>query len=322
MASPYYPNVRVYLVETSEPKENVIIHRFSQVEAQNAERIENDKSEKKWKHSKRTPNPNININMDEAKTMSNIYFIRSVPPSSFLSIECSIFFFSYSWVLSLFIFFSFFFFPRKKLNRFDFYRSIFIDSSSSSSRVALTGTGTGNIAMFFSSHTSANRLFFSLSSKWLVISKAKEATCVREAWAGSTSNILSISYAPFNQIIIFFKFIFKLVRTHRTTPFAYISNTFTQMDGRARRWAARLAYCLFCGPTPRSSDSFGGQCNVWCIARTIAIQMNILWRAVTVAVVVLFVQFFLYIPNFGFHRDVNIGLFLLSDLSMALCVRF
>lgn len=70
------------------------------------------------------------------------------------------------------------------------------------------------------------------------------------------------------------------------------------------------------------------------IVRTMAIQMNILWRvvpAVVVAVlvavaalVVVAVFFVLFFYYFGFHphRDVNIGPFLLSDLSMALCVRF
>lgn len=61
----------------------------------------------------------------------------------------------------------------------------------------------------------------------------------------------SASYAPFNQIIIFFKFIFVHIRTHRIR----LHNTFSQMNGRARRWAARFAHCLCCGPTPQSGDS-------------------------------------------------------------------
>lgn len=91
-----------------------------------------------------------------------------------------------------------------------------------------------------------------------------------------------------------------------------------------RRTMFELELCTRCGIVccwpARAIDSSAWP-NVWWI--TLWEQ----WRSKWISCGVLFqllLLFYLYsfFYYFGFHRDVNIGLFLLSDLSMALCVRF
>lgn len=79
---------------------------------------------------------------------------------------------------------------------------------------------------------------------------------------GSTSNILSILYAPFNQIIIFFEFTFEHVARTQRTVFAY-KIVPTPPPDDVRLDAVRVCGIVCCWPA-RAIDS-SAWTNVWWI---------------------------------------------------------